>query len=151
MKKLVNNFLLFAVASTSVFAQTTGEVRGVVADATGASIANAKVAIASRSRGESRAVETDAEGRFAAPLLAVGEYEIKVEKAGFRSTSTRAEIKTGEIASARIVLELGQVTESVSVSGAVRGSTPKMLSCKARSPARNCKRFLSNAIPICSS
>ena len=119
MKKLVNNFLLFAVASTSVFAQTTGEVRGVVADATGASIANARVAIASRSRGESRAVETDAEGRFAAPLLAVGEYEIKVEKAGFRSTSTRAEIKTGEIASARIVLELGQVTESVSVSGAV--------------------------------
>ncbi len=119
MKKLLNNFLLFTVASTSVFAQTTGEVRGVVADATGASIANARVVIASRSRGESRTVETDAEGRFAAPLLAIGDYDIKVEKPGFRTTSTRAEIKTGEIASARIVLDLGQVTESVTVSGAV--------------------------------
>ena len=119
MNRPLKVFLPIALAALLAFGQTTGEIRGIVADPSGAAIANAKVVVASRSTGESRTLETDAAGRFAAPLLAIGEYGIKVERAGFRSPTVRAEVRTGDIASARIVLEVGQVTETVTVSGAV--------------------------------
>jgi hypothetical protein len=119
MNRLLNSSFLLALAALSALGQTTGELRGTIADQAGAAVPNAKVVVASRATGESRNLVTDAEGRFAAPLLTVGEYEIKVEKTGFRTTSARADVKTGEVASARILLEVGQVTESVTVSGAV--------------------------------
>ena len=119
MNKLLKSFTLFALAALACYGQTTGELRGTIADGTGAGVPNAKVTVTNRATGESRSLETDVEGRFAAPLLAIGEYDIKVEKSGFRAATGRAEIKTGEIASARIGLEVGQVTESVTVSDVV--------------------------------
>ncbi len=119
MNTLLRSIPVLALAVVAALGQTTGEIRGTVTDATGASVANAKVLVMNRATGESRTLDTDAEGRFAAPLLAIGEYEIRVEKAGFRASAARAAVKTGEIASARIALEVGQVSESVTVSGAV--------------------------------
>jgi hypothetical protein len=119
MYKLLKYFSLLAFSAVAALSQITGEIRGTIADSSGALMEKAKVTITSVATGESRILESDADGRFAAPLLTIGEYVIKVEKTGFRSAATRAEIQSGAVASLRLALEVGQVSESVTVSGAV--------------------------------
>ena len=119
MYKLLKYFSLFAFSAVAALSQITGEIRGTIADSSGALMEKAKVTVTSVATGESRILESDADGRFAAPLLTIGEYVIKVEKPGFRSAATRAEIQSGAVASLRLALEVGQISESVTVSGAV--------------------------------
>ena len=119
MKRSIQTLTLFACTALAAYGQITGEIRGLVLDGTGAAMATAKVAVTSVATGDSRQLETDAEGRFAAALLTVGEYSVRVEKAGFRTVTTRAQVETGAIASVRFAMEIGQVSESVTVSGAV--------------------------------
>ncbi|MCW5981834.1 MAG: TonB-dependent receptor [Bryobacteraceae bacterium] len=104
-------FLLTSVAS----AQITGELRGVVVDASEAAVAQARVILTNVATGVSREMATDNEGRLAFNLLPPGDYEVRAEAAGFRSTVTRAEVRTGEITSVRVALEVGQVTEVITV------------------------------------
>jgi hypothetical protein len=52
-------------------------------------------------------------------LLQIGNYEVRAEAPGFRASVTRAEVRTGEIASVVFKLEVGQVTETVTVSDVV--------------------------------
>ena len=119
MNKLIQIAFLFSLTALVAFGQITGEVRGLVLDASGAAMPGAKVQVVSAATGETRSLISGAEGRFTAPLLSIGEYDVKAEAAGFRSMGTRAMVKTGEIASIVFKMEVGQVTESVTVSGAV--------------------------------
>ena len=79
-------FILFIAASTGMmFAQggATGAISGVVQDATGAVIANAKVNVKNEATGEVvRQVATDASGLFTATLLPVGTYSVEVTASG---------------------------------------------------------------------
>lgn len=109
-------FVLFA---SSLFAQITGDLKGVVLDNSAAAIAGAKVALRSLETGEVRTATTGVDGLFAFNLLKIGRYEVKAEAPNFRVSLTQAEVKTGEIASVRFTLELGKVTETVTVSDAV--------------------------------
>src|SRR5688572_19391772 len=109
----------FVMASGALFAQITGDLRGVVIDPAGAPVAQAKVTLKSLETGESRTAAVSDEGAFNFPLLRIGRYEVRVEASGFRSSTTQAEVKTGEIASVRFSLEVGQVTETVTVTDAV--------------------------------
>ncbi len=56
MNRLFKSVLLVTASAIAAFGQTTGEVRGVVADATGAAIFGAKIVVASGATGESRTV-----------------------------------------------------------------------------------------------
>lgn len=100
-------------------AQITGDIRGTVTDNSGGSITAAKVTLKSLGSGETRTAGVAADGGFSFPLLKIGMYEIRAEAAGFRATITQAEVKAGEIATAKMVLEVGQVTEAVTVTDAV--------------------------------
>lgn len=100
-------------------AQITGDVRGTVTDNSGGTVPAAKVTLKSLGSGETRAAGVAADGGFSFPLLKIGMYEIRAEAAGFRATITQAEVKAGEIATAKMVLEVGQVTEAVTVTDAV--------------------------------
>jgi hypothetical protein len=57
-------------------------------------------------------------GQFTFPLIRIGAYEVSAESAGFRQTQTRAEVRTGETTNIRLLLEIGQVTETVMVTDA---------------------------------
>ena len=59
-------------------------VRGVVADPTGAPVQQVAVRVTSETTGESRAAVTEADGRFAVPMLPPGDYRIEVERPGFK-------------------------------------------------------------------
>jgi hypothetical protein len=109
----------FLFAAFTATAQITGDLRGTVLDPTGAAVTQAKVTLKSVETGETREASVNELGSFSFPLLRIGTYEVRAEAPGFRSASARAEVRTGEIASVRLDLEVGQVTETVMVSDAV--------------------------------
>ena len=68
MNKLIQTAFLFALTALVAFGQITGEVRGLVLDASGAAMSGAKVQVINPATGETRSLITGAEGRFNAPL-----------------------------------------------------------------------------------
>ncbi len=60
-----------------------GSISGTVSDSTGSRIAAATVVIHNEETGTERRLLTGADGRYAAPSLAIGSYEITVTDAGF--------------------------------------------------------------------
>ena len=118
-----NRFIVFALslsmAVTAAYAQTTGEIRGIVSDPSGAVIPGANVMLANRETGETRTASTDAEGRYGFTLLKIGDYMVTVEAEGFRSAAAPATVRSAEITSAHIKLTIGQVSEQVEVTDAV--------------------------------
>jgi hypothetical protein len=99
-----------------LFAQTFGEIAGVVLDSSQATVAGAKVAVLSTSTGQSRSVMTSGSGVYRVPFLTPGSYDVTAEAPGFRPTTRRAVTVQVDVA-ARVdfVLEVGQVSESVEV------------------------------------
>ena len=77
--------LLVLTTAAAVAAQetTTGSIAGRVADAQGLAVPGAAVTIVSPQG--SRTLTTDSDGRFFAPFLTPGDYEVKVDLAGFSS------------------------------------------------------------------
>src|SRR5262245_21189609 len=60
-----------------------GGISGVVHDQSGAVIPGATVTIQSVETGAVRTLETDADGRYVAPSIAVGHYQLTATKEGF--------------------------------------------------------------------
>ena len=75
--------LAITLAPSPVRAQGEASIYGLATDATGSAIAGATVRIVNTETGTVRQISTDAAGRYDAPLLAVGEYEVSAEKTGF--------------------------------------------------------------------
>ena len=111
--------LLACLLAVSASGQITGEIRGVVLDPTGAVVAQAKVTLKSVETGMTREQTADPEGRFIFPLLQIGTYELRAEAPGFRAAVAQALVKTGEVSAVQLPLEVGQVTETVTVSDVV--------------------------------
>jgi len=89
LRKMMASSLFVAVFAGMMFAQggATGAIGGVVQDASGAVIANAKVSIKNEATGEVlRQVTSDASGLFTATLLPVATYTVEVDATGFPAT-----------------------------------------------------------------
>jgi hypothetical protein len=115
---LAASVLLFLV-SAGLQAQINGAVSGIIVDASGGGVPDASVVLASVETGETRSQTSDHEGRFAFHLLKIGDYEVKANAAGFKQSSTTATVRSGETSAVTLRLEVGQVTESISVTDAV--------------------------------
>src|SRR5713226_3063619 len=100
------------------FAQTLGEITGEVRDAQGAVIPGADVAVTNIATNVSRATVSNDAGVYAFPALPPGTYNLRVSKAGFKTAArTAIEIQVQQSARVDIELAIGQVTETVEVSG----------------------------------
>src|SRR5262249_8642423 len=106
---------LLLLSSVTAWAALNGDIEGVVRDATGAIVPSANVTITSVETGVQRTLVTNERGYFIATLLTIGEYDVRVELSGFKSSSQRVLVKSAERVSLNIMLEVGGVTESVSV------------------------------------
>src|SRR5712691_8239703 len=62
---------------------TTASLGGEVRDATGSTVADARVTVRNVETGFTQLVSTDATGAFLFSRLPVGNYELRVEKTGF--------------------------------------------------------------------
>jgi outer membrane receptor protein involved in Fe transport len=101
---------------SSVFGQAeTGQVLGVVTDAQGKAIPNAKVTVRNVGTGAERTASTDDRGEYVITNLLPAAYEARAEIQGFRKTQRQVQIAPGARATIDFTLEVGQITELVEV------------------------------------
>lgn len=97
-------------------AQTAVTVTGVTRDATGAALPGVTVTARNVETGLNRTTTSSEDGRFALPQLPIGLYEVRAELNGFKAlVQTGVRVTVGEMAALTFTLEVGGVSESVSV------------------------------------
>ena len=95
---------------------TTGRLIGTVINPQNEVIAGANVVVTDNQTGKTVTLTTGAEGTFQIPQLDIGTYTVKVTAQGFKSyTATDLKIDVGKEYSLSVQLEVGAVTESVTV------------------------------------
>ncbi len=100
----------------------SGTIVGTVTDASGAVIPDATATVTHQGTGASRSMSTDATGSFNFPLLPVGTYTLKIEKAGFRTFVQKdVLLEVDKNLTIPVVLQLGAVTQEVTVTGTTAG------------------------------
>ena len=98
----------------------TGTILGTVKDSSGAVIPGANVTVKSTDTGQERKVITSAGGYYSIPNLRIGHYSITSTHEGFKTTTlTDVELHVAQTASLDLVLNVGQVTETVEVTTSV--------------------------------
>ena len=103
----------FALAQVS-----TGTISGVVKDATGAVVPAATVKVTNLETGIARTLSTDEQGRYNAPNLSLGDYEVQAEMSGFLVEVRRGiRLTVGRQAVVDFALRVGSVTERIEVTG----------------------------------
>ena len=110
---------LLAAMTAAIWAQgERGGFNGTVTDSTGAVLPAAEVVVMeSQTRVETRAVTNDS-GVFRFPYLPPGLYKITVSKTGFRPSAVdNITLRVAQILTVDFKLDVGQVTETVEVSG----------------------------------
>jgi hypothetical protein len=107
-------FLL--LSAITVLAQATATIVGVVTDVGGKVIPNASVTVTQQETGLTRQVTTNDRGFYVAPSLPVGLYTVTVEVKGFkRKSATGITLQVGEEPRIDIALEVGEVSETVTI------------------------------------
>src|ERR1700744_3798572 len=112
--------LLSAMTPVAQSQQLTAQLNGRVSDSQGASVPSAKVTVSDSSRGFSVTVITDANGDYVVPLLQPADhYQITVDRGGFLQTVRKdVSLQVAQTAKIDFVLQVGEVTQSVTVTGA---------------------------------
>ena len=110
--------ILLALISALAYGQvgTQGSLVGTVSDKSGAAVAAAKAEITNVDTGLTQSATTDGSGNLEVLALPVGRYKVSITSPGFK-TWILPEVSITVGARARIspVLEVGQVSEEVSV------------------------------------
>ena len=112
--------VLLLWGQNSVVAQdVTATIAGTVTDQSGAAIAGATVTAKSVERGTTFKEVTNDAGIYRITQLPVGNYDLRVQKDGFQTTVHPVfTLSLNQIARIDFELKLGQVTQTVEVSGA---------------------------------
>lgn len=107
------------LSAAFVHAQDTASLTGTVRDSTGASVANAQVAVTSTERGINRTTTTNSEGEYSAPALpAPASYNVTVTAQGFKKyQATGVVLRVAQKTRIDVTLEVGAATTEVTVLG----------------------------------
>jgi len=116
---------LLPIANESVLAQESGQIVGAVKDPSGAVIPNVTVTATEAQTGFSRTSVTNAAGEYELRSLRPTTYTVKAEASGFKKiTESDVRLEANQSLTLNLMLELGQVTESVTIeSNAVQVDT----------------------------
>jgi hypothetical protein len=109
--------------SPQVYEPESGEVGGMpntvvgsVQDANGASVAGASVTVRNEVTGQQYNAQTDDEGVYRTSALPPGSYTVTVSSTGFKSwMRTGVRVGSGSAARVGVMLEVGSVSETVTV------------------------------------
>ncbi len=104
-----------------VFAQSAisrGTISGTVTDPSGAAVAGASVAAKNEATGLTLRTKTNRTGFYSFPSLSVGDYEISVNHAGFKTTEVnRVVLQVGQTMQVNATLQVGSISQTVTVTG----------------------------------
>ena len=116
LSKALLLWFVLILGSAAGWSQTTATIVGTVTDSSGALVPNASITVTSQDTGLTRKVTSNQDGNYVAPLLPVGGYSITAEATGFkRKTLTGIVVQVNQEPRVDIVLEVGAVSESVTV------------------------------------
>ncbi len=113
--------LAFVLISASLFAQRqTASVSGLVTDASSSPIPGAKITVKSLATGLTRTAASNDTGYYAITALPAGPYSVSAGKEGFATSGVpELNLQVDQNATANLQLQVGAVTESISVVGQV--------------------------------
>jgi hypothetical protein len=116
---MLKRLLLALLVCAFAFAQTDSTVLGTVKDTTGSVVQGAKVILSSVNTGTQQAATTDSNGNFEFLYVRLGDYTVRAEAPGFKVvTSENFSVTVNAHQRVDMKMEVGQVTESVMVTGA---------------------------------
>ena len=111
--------VLVGMVSPALSQVTAGGIRGVVSDPTGAVIPGADITAMNTATGQAASAQTTEAGVFVLGNIPVGDYDLAVESEGFkRYFQTGVNVATATTSTINVTLDLGDVTETVTVEGA---------------------------------
>src|ERR1700676_450665 len=113
-KGLLAVALLLACA-IHVSASPTGSITGFVKDTSGAIVPGAKITLTNTATNTQLTATSDANGEFQFPQLPPSTYSLEVESKGFKRTIVSALVQVDQITHADVILEVGDITQSVQV------------------------------------
>src|SRR5262245_19632945 len=124
MKTISQTIILTTVmllAAAHLYAQgATAAISGTVLDPTGAAIPGASITVKNVGTAFTRTVISDDQGRYVAPELPIGEYEVQASLAGFQTVVRRGiSLTVGSRPVVDLQLPIGQAAETVSVTGEI--------------------------------
>jgi hypothetical protein len=110
---------ILALAAPAAVARAqiiTGTILGTVTDESGAAVGGATIVLKNADTGAARSLVTDVSGRYRAPGLSPGRYEVRAELTGFGTrVRTGIELAVASEAVVDITLAVGQLTEAIVV------------------------------------
>jgi len=111
--------LVFAFSAQLALAQVnTATISGTIHDESGAVLPGATVTIQNQDTGLSRTITTNETGRYVAPALSLGNYQVSVQLAGFQNQVRSGIVLTvGREAVVDFRLGVGAVTQTIEVRG----------------------------------
>ncbi len=113
---LALGLLMLALATTAAGQSNLATVTGVVTDSADAVIPGAMVTIRNTGTNIEREMSTNEVGSYTVTNLSPGEYEVTVQSDGFTTYVQQGlMLQTGDNRRIDVALEIGQVTESVTV------------------------------------
>ncbi|HYU97816.1 MAG TPA: TonB-dependent receptor, partial [Pyrinomonadaceae bacterium] len=118
--------LLFAAVVVAQTQITTGTIQGTVLDANGAAVAGAEVEVKNVDTNFIRTTTTDEDGRFAAPQLPSGRYNVTVTKTGFATLVVeKADLTVGQAMNLPLSMKVSSLQETVTITATPTVDTVK--------------------------
>ncbi|HVB85976.1 MAG TPA: carboxypeptidase-like regulatory domain-containing protein [Candidatus Dormibacteraeota bacterium] len=108
--------VLLCVSLAQAQSAGTGAIAGTVTDPSGAAVAKAKVTLTSLATNQTRTTTAGANGEYRFSLLPPGTYKLDFTAMGFKTSNVPSvTVTTTETATVNQVLEIGSVTQTVTV------------------------------------
>jgi hypothetical protein len=118
MRPLIVAASILVALTSPAFAQQQGQINGVITDSSGAVVPGVAVTAVEQQTGLARETISGANGLFVFPALRPTIYEIRAVLAGFRTIRrTGIELLANQNLTVNVTLELGELSETVSVAG----------------------------------
>src|SRR5215469_8277533 len=115
---IVSITFFFSACSFLQGQSTYGAITGLVTDPSGAAVTDAKVTLTNLGTTETRNQPTNADGLYSFVNLVPGNYQVEVEKSGFKHiTRTPILVEVQQTAKIDVTLPVGQASETVEVVG----------------------------------
>src|SRR5580700_2291210 len=114
------SLLSILLCSLPLFGQTTistGSIQGLVTDPSGAVVGGAKISISNKATGRVIIAKSTSAGAYTSGALTPGDYTLRVEAQGFKTSEMPLTVQVGVTASGNVKLQLGQATQVVEVQG----------------------------------
>jgi iron complex outermembrane receptor protein len=132
--------VLAVVAPAPLHAQSSASLTGTVLDPRGVPLPGAAVILHNEATGATQKMNSDGTGKYAFSNVAPGKYTVQVDATGFATSQTPVQVAAGQPTDVPVKLELGNVSEEITVeaseANSVAGTLAPMDALLAETSAR---------------